>query len=227
MNDIKILLVEDDENFGAILKDYLELNEMDVVLRKDGVAGLAAFKKQDFNLCILDVMMPKKDGFTLARDIREIDKEVPLFFLTAKSLKQDILEGYRIGADDYLNKPFDVQILLQKINRIVEKQEELKIKTEKIRLGIFLYDTNTRELINTFNARRLSPKESSLLLLLATYKNQIVSREKILSKIWKGNNYFNARSMDVYISKLRKYLSEDKNIEIRNLHAHGFSLIVK
>ncbi|MDG1064384.1 MAG: response regulator transcription factor [Flavobacteriaceae bacterium] len=227
----KILLVEDDPNFGAVLKDYLTINDYNVILAKNGMEGFEKFKKDDYDLCILDVMMPYKDGFTLAKEIREKNKEVPIIFLTAKAMKEDVLKGYKIGADDYLNKPFDSEVLLMKIKAIIQRKSKETVSDSKqfdFRLGHFHLNAKLRYL--TYKEEKpikLSPKENDLLRLLALHKNDLMPRELALTKIWRDDNYFTSRSMDVYIAKLRKYLSTDDDVEIINIHGEGFRLVVK
>ncbi|WP_396183353.1 response regulator transcription factor [Flavobacterium sp.] len=227
----KILLVEDDPNFGAILKDYLVLNDFDVVLAKNGMEGFEKFKKDIFDLCILDVMMPYKDGYTLAKEIREKNKEVPLIFLTAKSMKEDVLKGYKVGADDYLNKPFDSEVLLMKIKAIMQrKQSESKTDNLKFEFQIGKLHLNSKLRFLTFGNQepiKLSPKENELLKMLALHENDLMPRELALTKIWRDDNYFTSRSMDVYIAKLRKYLKMDPDVEILNIHGEGFRLVIK
>ena len=221
----KILLVEDDQNFGAILKDYLTLNDFDVTLAKNGMEGFEKFKKDTFDLCILDVMMPYKDGYTLAKEIREKNKEVPIVFLTAKSMKEDVLKGYKVGADDYLNKPFDSEVLLMKIKAIIQRKAN-DVKTDHIRFEFQIggFHLNSKLRFLTFNKEepiKLSPKENELLKMLAVYENDLMPRELALTKIWRDDNYFTSRSMDVYIAKLRKYLKLDPEVEILNIHGEG------
>lgn len=227
----KILLVEDDPNFGAILKDYLVMNNFDVTLAKNGMEGFEKFKKDTFDLCILDVMMPYKDGFTLAREIREKNKEVPLIFLTAKTMKEDVLKGYKVGADDYLNKPFDSEVLLMKIKAIMQrKSSEIKADNTQFEFQIGNFHLNSKLRFLTFEKDepiKLSPKENELLKMLALYENDLMPREVALTKIWRDDNYFTSRSMDVYIAKLRKYLKKDPNVEIINIHGEGFRLVTK
>lgn len=227
----KILLVEDDPNFGSILKDYLILNEFEVTLAKNGMEGFEKFKKDTFDLCILDVMMPYKDGFTLAKEIREKNKEVPIIFLTAKSMKEDVLKGYKVGADDYLNKPFDSEVLLMKIKAILQrKASEVKTDATKFEFQIGNFHLNSKLRFLTYKNDepiKLSPKENELLKLLAVYENDLMPREMALTKIWRDDNYFTSRSMDVYIAKLRKYLKRDEDVEILNIHGEGFRLVVK
>lgn len=231
MSNKKILLVEDDPNFGIVLKDYLTLSKFDVTHAKDGLEGLIEFKNNDFDLCILDVMMPRKDGFSLAEDIRKTNKEIPIIFLTAKSMKEDILKGYKVGADDYLNKPFDSEVLLYKINAILQRKESDKDAAEEqfeFQIGRFFLNAKLRQLsLDGGEPIKLSPKENKLLKMLASYKNDLMPRELALIKIWRDDNYFTSRSMDVYIAKLRKYLKEDPEVEIINIHGEGFRLIAK
>ena len=227
----KILLVEDDPNFGAILKDYLVLNDFDVILAKNGMEGFEKFKKDTFDLCILDVMMPYKDGYTLAKEIREKNKEVPLIFLTAKSMKEDVLKGYKVGADDYLNKPFDSEVLLMKIKAIMQRKlSESKTDNLKFEFQIGKLHLNSKLRFLTFGNQepiKLSPKENELLKMLALHENDLMPRELALTKIWRDDNYFTSRSMDVYIAKLRKYLKMDPDVEILNIHGEGFRLVIK
>jgi two-component system OmpR family response regulator len=227
----KILLVEDDQNFGAILKDYLMLNDFDVTLAKNGMEGFEKFKKDTYDLCILDVMMPYKDGYTLAKEIREKNKEVPIIFLTAKSMKEDVLKGYKAGADDYLNKPFDSEVLLMKIKAIIQrKTTDVKSEHIKFEFQIGNFHLNSKLRFLTFKNEepiKLSPKENELLKMLAVYEDDLMPRELALTKIWRDDNYFTSRSMDVYIAKLRKYLKPDENVEILNIHGEGFRLVVK
>ena len=225
----KILLCEDDSNLGLVLKNFLELNDYEVTLERDGRLGLGAFQREKFDLCLLDVMMPNVDGFTLAEEIRDIDPDVPLFFLSAKTLKEDILQGYRLGADDYITKPFDSDVLMHKIKAIIKRNEEDHKITDNIEfeLGAYHFNPKLRELKIKDSKQVLSPKENELLKMLAEYKNDLLTREKALKKIWGSDTYFNGRSMDVYIAKLRKYLKEDSTIEIVNIHGNGFRLVVQ
>ena len=229
----KILIVEDDPNFGSILRDYLNLNDYKVTLAKNGIDGFEKFKSNKFDLCILDVMMPYKDGFTLAKEIREKNENIPIFFLTARSLKEDVLKGFKIGADDYLTKPFDSEVLLAKIKNILNRKtftnsmNENSLKFE-YKFGEFNFNSKIRELKYKSNSPiKLSPKENKLLELLVLNINDLLPRDMALNKIWRDDTYFTSRSMDVYIAKLRKYLSLDSNIEIINIHGEGFRLFVK
>jgi two-component system, OmpR family, response regulator len=223
----KILLCEDDTNLGMVLKNYLELNDYDVTLERDGRLGLAAFQREKFDICLLDVMMPNMDGFTLAEEIRDINPDVPLFFLSAKTMKEDIIQGYKLGADDYITKPFDSEVLLLKIKAILKRNEELHKEeaNAEFDLGKYHFNPKLRELIVNGKTQTLSPKENELLKMMSEYKNDLLPRETALKKIWGSDTYFNGRSMDVYIAKLRKYLKEDENIEIVNIHGNGFRLV--
>ena len=223
----RILLCEDDQNLGMVLKNYLELNDYDVTLERDGRLGLAAFQREKFDICLLDVMMPNMDGFTLAEEIRDVDPDIPLFFLSAKTMKEDIIQGYKLGADDYITKPFDSEVLLLKIKAILKRNEELTKESENVEfdLGKYHFNPKLRQLIVDGRTQTLSPKENELLKMLAEHKNDLLPRERALKKIWGSDTYFNGRSMDVYIAKLRKYLKEDTNIEIVNIHGNGFRLV--
>ena len=227
----KILIVEDDFNFGNILKDYLILNDYNVVLAKNGIEGMEKFEKENFDLCILDVMMPFKDGFTLGKEIREKNENIPLFFLSAKTLKEDVLRGFKIGADDYLTKPFDSEVLLAKIKAILNRKNFVNIPESEnfeFEIGKFSFNSKLRFLIHgEEDSIKLSPKENQLLRLLVLHINDLLPREMALNKIWRDDNYFTSRSMDVYIAKLRKYLKPDESVEILNIHGEGFRLVVK
>lgn len=227
----KILIVEDDFNFGNILKDYLILNDYFVVLAKNGIEGMEKFQKEDFDLCILDVMMPFKDGFTLGKEIREKNENIPLFFLSAKTLKEDVLRGFKIGADDYLTKPFDSEVLLAKIKAILNRKNFYNVPESDIyefEIGKFKFNSKLRFLsLSEEEPVKLSPKENQLLRLLVLHINDLLPREMALNKIWRDDNYFTSRSMDVYIAKLRKYLKLDSGVEILNIHGEGFRLVVK
>jgi two-component system, OmpR family, response regulator len=227
-NKPKILLCEDDANLGMVLKNYLELNDYDVTLERDGKLGLAAFQREKFDICLLDVMMPNMDGFTLAEEIRDVNPDVPLFFLSAKTMKDDIIQGYKLGADDYITKPFDSEVLLHKIKAILKRNEEMHREEANAEydLGKYHFNPRLRELSINGKVQTLSPKENELLKMLSEYKNDLLSREIALKKIWGSDTYFNGRSMDVYIAKLRKYLKEDSSIEIVNIHGNGFRLVV-
>lgn len=222
----KILLCEDDANLGMVLKKSLEHNGYDVVLERDGRLGLAAFKRERFDFCLIDVMMPNIDGFALAKDIRDVNLDIPLVFVTAKSMRDDIIKGYNLGADDYITKPFDMDVLLLQIKAILKRNEEKHREEENTEydLGHYHFNPSTRELTIDGKKHTLSPKENELLRMLAEFKNRCLTREQALKKIWGSNNYFNGRSMDVYIAKLRRLLKEDSGVVITNIHGHGFML---
>lgn len=223
----KILLCEDDQNLGMVLKNYLELNDYDVTLERDGRLGLAAFQRERYDLCLLDIMMPHMDGFKLAEEIRDVDPDIPLFFLSAKTMKDDIIQGYKLGADDYITKPFDSEVLLLKIRAILKRNEEGNKEQEnkEYDLGSYHFNPKLRELSHDGKMQTLSPKENELLKLLAEHLNDLLPREQALKRIWGSDTYFNGRSMDVYIAKLRKYLKDDSTIEIVNIHGNGFRLV--
>ena len=223
----KILLVEDDQNFGAILKEHLELKGFTVTKEADGESGLKRFFTEKFDLCILDVMMPRKDGFTLAKEIRRKDKNMPLIFLTAKSMQPDKLEGLRIGADDYITKPFSSEELLLRINNIlkrVKKSNGNEATVNSFQIGKYIFDYNKRTLCINNHEQRLTTREADLLKMLSENVNETVFRSDALKQIWNEDNYFTARSMDVYIVKLRRYLRQDRTVEIVNVHGTGFKL---
>jgi two-component system, OmpR family, response regulator len=228
---IKILLVEDDPNFGSILKSYLELADYEIMLKQDGKQGLTCFRNNSFDLCILDIMMPEMDGFTLAMEIKKIDDKVPLIFLTAKTLKEDVIEGFRIGADDFLTKPFDSEVLLYKISAILKRKNRGEVDYEDdntdISIGSYQFNYRLRKLSNIKQTFTLSPKESGLLNMLCKAKDGILTRSDALNKIWGADNYFTARSMDVFIARLRKYLKDDPSVEIINIHGNGFRLVIE
>jgi len=225
----KILLVEDDANLSFVLKDYLEMLGYDTVLKKDGEEGLKAFQEDAFNLCILDVMMPKKDGFTLAQDIRNLDKDIPLIFLTAKTLKDDRITGFKVGCDDYITKPFSTEELSLRIEAIL-KRCAVQYRQENIpkifEIGQYGFDHENMVLSFEGNEKTLTRKEAALLKLLCKNKNQLVTRDFALKQIWGSNDYFIGRSMDVFIAKLRKMLAQDPSIAIKNIHGTGFKLEV-
>jgi two-component system, OmpR family, response regulator len=228
MNDekVKILLCEDDENLGMLLREYLQTKGYDADLQPDGEAGYKAFTRGKFDLCVLDVMMPKKDGFALAADIRSINTDVPIIFLTAKSMKEDILQGFKLGADDYLSKPFSMEELLSRIESILRRVRGKKVKDVVVfNIGAFVFDAQKQVLTIDGENKKLTTKESELLRLLASNANNILERNYALKSIWEDDNYFNARSMDVYITKLRKLLKDDPNVAIINIHGKGYKLI--
>jgi len=221
----RIFLVEDDINFGSILKAYLEMHDYEVSWETDGAKALDAFEKSACSICILDVMLPHKDGFAIATDIRKRDANIPLIFLTAKTLREDVLKGFKTGADDYITKPFDSEVLLYKIRAILKRQGiKQDIPDGPFCIGIFQFDVQVRRLIYNQQHIQLSPKEAALLEMLYAHKNAVMPRKKALNEIWGTEDYFTTRSMDVYISKLRKYLSSDPSVEILNIHGTGFRL---
>lgn len=224
----RILLVEDEENFGSLLQNYLRLSNYSVDWMKDGSLGYSAFMKSHYDLCILDVMMPNMDGFSLAEKIKAKKKETPIIFLTAKSMKEDMIRGYKIGADDYLNKPFDIEVLLLKLDVIFNRTaiKESKSNSDHYVIGEYTFAVKTRVLSTKSVERRLSPKEGALFNLLCEHMNDVLPREKALIEIWGEDNYFTTRSMDVYITKLRKYLKEDSRIQIDNVHSSGYRMLV-
>ncbi|QGY44992.1 response regulator [Maribellus comscasis] len=223
-----IFLVEDDLSFGAVLKSYLELNDYNVAWVDDGKLAMEKFRENEYHICILDVMLPNIDGFTIGTEIRKMNKDIPMVFLTAKTLKEDILKGYNVGADDYITKPFDTEVLLCKIQAIIKRQSTTPVNNDVLfEIGSYRFDSKLRHIERKGIKQKLSPKESDLLKLLCQNKNELLPRENALQKIWGDDGYFTARSMDVFITKLRKYLSEDPNIEIKNIHGSGFLLEVK
>ena len=223
---IKILLAEDDTNLGMLLKEYLRAKGFETVLCEDGEIAYERFLNEPFDICTFDVMMPKKDGFTLAQEIRTVNGEVPIIFLTAKSLKEDILEGFKIGADDYITKPFSMEELVFRIEAILRRVKGKKGKEVTMyKIGRFTFDTQKQVLAIDDKSTKLTTKESELLSLLCAHVNEILERNFALKTIWIDDNYFNARSMDVYITKLRKHLKDDPSIEIINIHGKGYKLI--
>ena len=227
MKSAKIFLVEDDLSFGSVLKSYLELNDYQVDWIDDGKYAVEHFRKGTFDICILDVMLPHVDGFTIAGEIRKINNTIPVVFLTAKKLKEDVLKGYGAGGDDYITKPFDTEILIAKIRAILARREFQSGTRDIYEIGKFVFNARLRILSGGEEEKKLSPKEAQLLELLALNPNELISREMALKKIWGSDDYFTARSMDVYITKLRKFLSEDPRLNIKNIHGAGFLLIVR
>jgi DNA-binding response OmpR family regulator len=222
-----ILLCEDDENLGMLLREYLNAKGYSAELYPDGDAGYKAFIKNKYDMCVLDVMMPKKDGFTLAQEIRQTNSEIPIVFLTAKTLKEDVLAGFKIGADDYLTKPFSMEELTFRIDAILRRTHGKKAKeTTTYQIGRYTFDTQKQTLAIDGELARLTTKESELLALLCAHSGDILQRDFALKAIWTDDNYFNARSMDVYVTKLRKHLKADPSIEIKNIHGKGYKLIV-
>lgn len=221
----RILLVEDEENFGSLLQNYLQLSNYEVVWMKDGAQGYSAFFKEAFDVCIFDVMMPNMDGFTLTERIRERDLNTPIIFLTARNMREDMIRGYKSGADDYLSKPFDIEILLLKLDALFQRSSNIIEKTQALySIGAYSYESATRSLVHANESKKLSPKEGALMQLLCEHFNEVMPRDKALRKIWGEDSYFTTRSMDVYITKLRKYLQHDESLSIQNVHSSGYML---
>ncbi|MCS6832034.1 MAG: response regulator transcription factor [Flammeovirgaceae bacterium] len=226
----KILLVEDDQNLGQVLKEYLEVKGFEPTLCRDGEAGLKSYQSGEYDLCLFDVMMPKIDGFSLAQKIRKKDEKTPIIFLTAKSMKEDTIQGFQVGADDYITKPFSMEELLMRIKAILRRTDKTDDAIESVNefeIGIFRFRSDIQELTNTKTneTQKLTSKESALLKMLCFYKNHVLDRSLALKKIWGDDNYFNSRSMDVYITKLRKFLKADERLQILNVHGQGFRLV--
>lgn len=224
----KIFLVEDDMNFGLVLKSYLEMNDYDVTHVSDGADAIPTFKKDKFDLVVCDIMLPNVDGFTIGKNIREIEQGIPLIFLTAKTLKEDVMKGFDVGADDYITKPFDSDVLMMKIKAILkrsDRNDETEVQ-DIVNIGNLEYHTKLRQLKFEDDCQKLSPREGELLKLLYANKNKVMDRNEALRSIWGDDNYFNARSMDVYITKLRKYLKKDPRLQINNVHSSGFILVI-
>ena len=228
MNDkMRILLCEDDENLGMLLREYLQAKGYETELFADGEAGYRGFVRGRYDICVLDVMMPKKDGFTLAQEIKQADKDMPIVFLTAKTLKEDVFEGFKLGADDYITKPFSMEELTLRIEAILRRvQGKRRTENAIFKIGSYTYDPHKQTLQRGEEKIKLTTKESELLTLLYQHANDILQREYALKSIWIDDNYFNARSMDVYITKLRKHLRDDEDVEILNVHGKGYKLII-
>ncbi len=231
MTEIKprVLLAEDDPNLGHLLQEYLDAKGFTTELATNGKEGFDKFRKGTWDICLLDVMMPVKDGYTLAKEIREITKDVPIVFLTAKSMKEDTIEGFNAGADDYITKPFSMEELLLRIKAILRRTKGSVANADQINftVGEYTFDSQRQMLEYGSKGQKLTSKESDLLRLLALHKNDVLDRSLALNTIWGDDSYFNSRSMDVYIAKLRKYLKEDPSVEIMNIHGKGFRLIAK
>ena len=224
---MRVILSEDDENLGSLLREYLIAKGYDTDLYPDGEAAFKGFQKNQYDLCIFDVMMPKKDGFTLAKDIRMINSDIPIIFLTAKNMKEDVIEGFRLGADDYMTKPFSMEELIFRIEAILRRTLGEADNTQVVfKLGRFTFDARKQTLSDANDSTKLTTKESELLRLLCVNANKVLERNYALKTIWVDDNYFNARSMDVYITKLRKHLKEEEGIEIINIHGKGYKLII-
>ncbi|MFA9372136.1 MAG: response regulator transcription factor [Labilibaculum antarcticum] len=228
MEQVKILLAEDDANLGLLLKEYLIAKGYNTTLCEDGDKAYDEFLKNPYDLCIFDIMMPHRDGFTLSKDIRLINSEIPIIFLTAKSMKEDVLEGFKLGADDYMTKPFSMEELLVRIEAVLRRTSGVKSENtqEEFKLGRFLFDSKKQFLQDGDVTTKLTTKESELLKLLCNNVNKVLERNLALRTIWSDDNYFNARSMDVYITKLRKHLKPEPGIEIINVHGRGYKLIM-
>jgi DNA-binding response OmpR family regulator len=224
---INTLLVEDDKNLGVILKKYLEAKDIPVTLCTNGEEALNTFKEGDFNFCILDVMMPVMDGFTLSQEIKKLDKRVPIIFLTAKTTQQDVLQGFKLGADDYITKPFSMDELLMRIRAVFNRTSFDTPSDTTFKLGNYIFDAPRHLLKRNNEIRKLTSKEADLLLLLCENMNETLERSVALRKVWYEDSYFNARSMDVYITKLRKYFQDEPKVELLNVHGVGFKLMVK
>ncbi|HRY32646.1 MAG TPA: response regulator transcription factor [Bacteroidales bacterium] len=230
MEKLRVLLAEDDKNLGVILKNYLEAKNYVTHLYANGESALHAYQHHQYDLCILDVMMPVMDGFTLAEQIRKSDKKIPILFLTAKSLQDDILQGFKSGGDDYITKPFNMEELLARMTAILRRSRqnlETGPKSNIFRIGKFTFDYNRQQLTINSQEHKLTSKEADLLRMLCENVNQVLDRKAALVKIWNDDSYFNARSMDVYIVKLRKVLKEDPDVELINVHGVGFKLVTR
>jgi len=224
----KVLLAEDDPNLGNLLKEYLEAKGYEVSLAVNGKEGFDLFKKNSYDICLLDVMMPVKDGYTLAKEIRNVNKNIPIVFLTAKSMKEDTIEGFNAGADDYITKPFSMEELLLRLKAILRRTKpSLNTEQNEFPIGRYTFDYNRQLLMVDDRQQKLTSKESELLRLLCLHRNDVLDRSFALNSIWHDDSYFNSRSMDVYIAKLRKYLKEDPSVEIINIHGRGFKLLAK
>lgn len=228
MSKPKLLIVEDDPNLGDILNEYLTMKGYETTLCRDGDEGWSKFKKDKFNLCILDIMMPKKDGFTLGKEIKKVQEDLPIIYLSAKNLKEDVIEGLKIGADDYITKPFSMEELLLRISAILKRtlkgEETSNLKT--LTFGDFTLHYDEQQIEGPSGKHKLTSKENELIRLLASEMNKLVNRSHALKQIWGDDSYFNARSMDVYLSKIRKILKEDPKVQIITIHGEGFKMVV-
>jgi two-component system OmpR family response regulator len=227
---VKILLLEDDANLGFILQEHLELEKYSVTLCTNGDDGLKAFRSCAYDLCLVDVMMPKKDGFAFARDVRKTDQRTPLIFLTAKSLKEDRIEGFKIGCDDYVTKPFSMEELMLRVRAVLKRSKaaaEPEGVVGPVSIGKYVFNRELQTLQFKEEKKKLTSREADLLALLCTHMNNVLEREEALRNLWGSDSFFNGRSMDVFISRLRKYLQRDKNVEILNVHGKGFKLVVR
>ncbi|PMD96468.1 DNA-binding response regulator [Siphonobacter sp. BAB-5405] len=227
---MKILLAEDDPNLGTLLQEYLTLKGYPADLARDGDEALNQFVKQSYDLCIFDVMMPKKDGFTLAKEVRQANADIPIIFLTAKAMKEDTLQGFRLGGDDYLTKPFNMEELVARMEAILRRSQRNEQKEQKsnriFQIGTLTFDAERQTLTHGDDVQKLTSREAELLKIFCQHLGQPLSRSYILKAIWGDDSYFNARSMDVYLTKIRKYLRSDERIQLINLHGEGFKMIV-
>jgi DNA-binding response OmpR family regulator len=225
-NKLNILMVEDDKNFGAVMQSYLKIHDYEVEWIDDGARALETFRSHSFDLCILDVMLPNVDGFKIAAGIRELNDDIPIIFLTAKTLKKDIMEGFRLGADDYITKPFDSEVLLMKIRAILKRnlRGSNASDSDEFKVGKYIFNASLRTITAEDKQEHLSPKESELLRMLCVNMNKVLPREEALVSIWGEESYFTTRSMDVFMSKLRKYLKDDPSVEITTVHGSGYML---
>ncbi|WP_420152277.1 response regulator transcription factor [Siphonobacter sp.] len=227
---MKILLAEDDPNLGTLLQEYLTLKGYPADLARDGDEALNQFVKHSYDLCIFDVMMPKKDGFTLAKEVRQANADIPIIFLTAKAMKEDTLQGFRLGGDDYLTKPFNMEELVARMEAILRRSQRNEQKEQKsnrlFQIGTLTFDAERQTLTHGDDVQKLTSREAELLKIFCQHLGQPLSRSYILKAIWGDDSYFNARSMDVYLTKIRKYLRSDERIQLINLHGEGFKMIV-
>ena len=229
-NHKQILVLEDDTNLGFLLREHLEMNSYSVKLCRNGEEGLTEFIRDKFDLCLVDVMMPKKDGFTFVKELREKESDIPVIFLTAKSLKEDRIEGFKIGCDDYITKPFSMEELMLRIQAVLRRtnlSQQEEITQTFFAIGKFTFDFNLRSLTIGKTKNELTSKEAELLRLLCVYQNKVLERETALKIVWGDDSYFNSRSMDVFISKIRKYLKDDPSINLMNIHGKGYKLMVQ
>jgi DNA-binding response OmpR family regulator len=226
MDGYNVLLLEDDASLGAVLQEHLQMQGCRVTLCADGRLGLAAFESDRFDICLVDIMMPKKDGFSFAEDVRRADPEIPLIFLTAKSMKEDKIRGFKIGCDDYVTKPFSIEELMLRIQAVMRRRGEPSEEPSSFQLGSYRFDYPRQLLTRNKQTRKLTAREADLLRLLCLSINRMVRREDALRKIWNDDGYFAGRSMDVFISKLRKYLKDDPAVEIVGIHGQGVRLVV-
>ena len=228
-NNPKILIVEDDKNMGYLLKENMKVSGFDPVLCINGQQGIDTFKSETFDLCLLDIMMPKKDGLTLAIEIRKIDKNIPIIFLTAKSQDEDKISGFKTGCDDYVTKPFNIEELILRLRAVLKRNRRLAAQDKKdcYVFGAYTLNYKERKLIKDNKQDKLSTKEAELLKVLVDYKNEVVSRSTILKEVWGVDDYFVSKSLDVYLNKVRRHIQDDPNLEIINIHGYGYKLIIK